>query len=198
MMDKTVIACTGGIGSGKSAIVSAFAALGVPAYDCDSRTKELYRTDSALAGRIAQLLGDDVLDAEGRLDLKRMSAKVFGDAGLLAALEAIVHPAVGEDFRRWASEQESDIVIMESAILQQKPFFDNFAAYTITVSAPEEVRIQRVMRRDGLCREQVLSRLACQWTDAQREERADMVLTTDDCSPVLPRIIELINTLRTK
>lgn len=198
MMDKTVIACTGGIGSGKSAIVSAFAALGIPAYDCDSRTKDLYRTDGALAARVARLLGDDVLDAEGRLDLRRMSAKVFGDAGLLAALEAIVHPAVGEDFRRWASEQESDIVILESAILQQKPFFDNFADYTITVSAPEEVRIQRVMRRDGFSREQVQSRLACQWTDAMREERADMVLTTDDCSPVLPKIIELINTLRTK
>ena len=198
MMGKIVIACTGGIGSGKSAIVGAFAALGIPSYDCDSRTKDLYRTDTALAQRIAALLGDDVLDQEGCLDLKQMAARVFGNDRLLAALEAIVHPAVGEDFRRWASAQQSDIVIMESAILQHKPFFDNFADYTITVSAPEEVRIQRVMLRDGLTREQVLARLACQWTDARREERADMVLTTDDCSPVLPRIIELINTLRTK
>ena len=178
--------------------MGAFAALGIPSYDCDSRTKDLYRTDAALAQRIAALLGDDVLDQEGCLDTRQMAARVFGNDRLLAALEAIVHPAVGEDFRRWASAQQSDIVIMESAILQQKPFFDNFADYTITVSAPEEVRIQRVMLRDGLTREQVLARLACQWTDARREERADMVLTTDDCSPVLPRIIELINTLRTK
>ena len=197
-MGKTVIACTGGIGSGKSAIVSAFAALGIPSYDCDSRTKALYFNDAALASRIVELLGDGVLDMEGHLDLKKMAAKLFGNASLLASLEAIVHPAVAEDFRRWAAGQQSDIVVMESAILQQKPFFDNFADYTITVSAPEDVRIERVMRRDGMSREQVRSRLASQWTDAQREAKADMVLVTDDRSPVLPRIIELINKLRIK
>lgn len=197
-MKKTVIACTGGIGSGKSAIVNAFAALGIPAYDCDSRTKELYHTDTALKKRIVGLLGCEVANPDGSLDLKRMAALIFADRELLERLEAIVHPAVAEDFRRWASGQQSDIVIMESAILQQKPFFDKFADFTITVSAPEEIRIQRVMRRDGLSREQVLSRLASQWTDARREARADMVLTSDDCNASLPRIVELIDRLRTK
>ncbi|MBP5506025.1 MAG: dephospho-CoA kinase [Bacteroidales bacterium] len=197
-MKRTVIACTGGIGSGKSAIVSAFAALGIPSYDCDSRTKALYRTDKALAARVAELLGNDVKAPDGTLDTKKMAARIFGDDALLAQLEAIVHPAVAEDFRRWAEQQESDIVIMESAILQQKPFFDNFADCTITVSAPQEVRIQRVMRRDGVSREQVEKRLAAQWTDEQREARADMVLTTDDCTALLPKILELIEKLRNK
>ncbi|MBQ7254539.1 MAG: dephospho-CoA kinase [Bacteroidales bacterium] len=197
-MDKTVIACTGGIGSGKSAIIGAFAALGIPAYDCDSHTKALYRSDAALKGRIVQLLGSGILDADGQLDTKRMAARVFSDAAILERLEAIVHPAVAEDFRRWAREQESDIVIMESAILQQKPFFDKFADYIITVSAPEEVRVQRVMARDGVGREQAERRLANQWTDEQRAAKADMVLKTDDRSAVLPRILELIDTLRTK
>ena len=197
-MGKTVIACTGGIGSGKSAIVNAFAALGIPAYDCDSRTKALYRTDRALAGRIVELLGGDVAGADGALDLKRMAARVFADASLLERLEAIVHPAVAADFLKWADAQQSDIVIMESAILQQKPFFDNFADYTITVSTPEDIRIQRVMLRDGVSREQVERRLASQWTDVQREARADMVLVTDDKHPVLPQILELIDKLRNK
>ena len=195
-MDKTVIACTGGIGSGKSAIVSAFAALDIPSYDCDSRTKALYRTDDALKRRIAGLLGDDVLTSDGALDLKLMAARIFADGQMLERLEAIVHPAVAEDFCRWAATQKSDIVIMESAILQQKPFFDNFADYTITVSAPEDIRIQRVMRRDGLSLEQVRVRLASQWTDAQREAHADLVLRTDDCSASLPKILELIDKLR--
>lgn len=197
-MEKTIIACTGGIGSGKSAIVEAFAALGIPAYDCDSRTKALYRTDAELAARIVQLLGGDILDAEGHLDTKRMAARVFSDSALLERLEAIVHPAVAEDFRRWASGQQSDIVILESAILQQKPFFDKFADYIITVSAPEEVRLQRVMARDGVSREQAERRLANQWTDEQRASRADLVLTTDDCTASLPRILELIDKLRNK
>lgn len=197
-MEKTIIACTGGIGSGKSAIVEAFAALGIPAYDCDSRTKALYRTDAELAARIVQLLGGDILDAEGHLDTKRMAARVFSDSALLERLEAIVHPAVAEDFRRWASGQQSSIVILESAILQQKPFFDKFANFIITVSAPEEVRLQRVMARDGVSREQAERRLANQWTDEQRAAKADVVLQTDDCTALLPKILELIDKLRNK
>ena len=197
-MKKIVIACTGGIGSGKSAVVNAFAALGIPAYDCDSRTKELYRTDEPLKKSIIGLLGSDVANSDGSLNLKAMASCIFGDAALLERLEALVHPAVAVDFRRWAAAQQSDIVILESAILQQKPFFDNFADYTITVSAPEDIRIQRVMRRDGLSVEQVRARLASQWTDARREATADMVLTSDDCNASLPKIIELIDKLRTK
>lgn len=197
-MEQKIIACTGGIGSGKSAIVEAFAALGIPAYDCDSRTKALYRTDAALAERIVQLLGSDILDTDGHLDTKRMAARIFSDAALLERLEAIVHPAVAEDFRRWAREQESDIVIMESAILQQKPFFDKFADLIITVSAPEEIRIQRVMARDGVSREQAERRLANQWTDEQRAAKADLVLKTDDRAASLPKILELIDKLRNK
>lgn len=197
-MAKTVIALTGGIGSGKSAVATAFCALGIPSYDCDSRAKALYRTDRVLAARVAKLLGEDVLADDGTLDIRKMAERVFADAALLEQLEAIVHPAVAEDFRQWAAAQESDIVIMESAILQQKPFFDNFADYTITVSAPEEVRIQRVMRRDGLSREQVRSRLANQWTDEQRAAGADLVLASDDESASLPKILELIDKLRNK
>ena len=195
-MDKKIIACTGGIGSGKSAVVAAFAALGIPTYDCDSRTKALYRKDKTLAGKIAKLLGRDVLAADGTLDTRAMAAKVFGDRSLLLKLEAIVHPAVAQDFKRWAQRCDSDIVMLESAILLEKPFFDNFADCVIAVSVPESVRIERVMRRDGLSRAQVQQRLAAQWTDAQREAKANLVLTTDDAHAMLPQILELIEQLK--
>ena len=87
---------------------------------------------------------------------------------------------------------------MESAILLEKPFFDNFADCIITVSAPQEVRIQRVMRRNGLSKEQVLQRMSSQWSDSQREARAEMVLVTDDRHAVLPQILELIDRLKQK
>jgi dephospho-CoA kinase len=196
-MDKKVIGLTGGIGSGKSAIREAFAALGIPAYDCDSRAKALYREDASLAARVAELLGADVLAEDGTLDVKKMAARLFGDRSLMTQLEAIVHPAVAEDFLRWAVRQESSVVIMESAILLEKPFFDKFADFVVAVSAPEDVRIERVMHRDGASRQQVERRLASQWTDAQREARANLVLHTDDRTPVLPQIIELIEKLKT-
>lgn len=195
-MKRKVIGLTGGIGSGKSAILEAFAALGIPAYDCDSRTKALYREDTALAQSVAEILGEDVLGPDGFPDTKKMAARLFGDRSLLAKLEAAVHPAVAEDFLKWAEKQTSDIVIMESAILLEKPFFDKFADFVITVSAPEEVRIARAMHRDGATREQIVRRLANQWTDAQREARADMTITTDDKSAALPRILELIEHLK--
>lgn len=197
-MRKTVIAVTGGIGSGKSAVVSAFTALGIPAYDCDSRTKELYRSNRALAADVARLLGPDVLAADGSLSTRAMAAKLFSDKALMHSLEEVVHPAVGADFRRWAAARQSELVVMESAILLEKPFFDNFADCIITVSAPQEVRIQRVMRRNGLSREQVLQRMSSQWSDSQREARADMVLVTDDRHAVLPQILELIDRLKQK
>lgn len=195
-MKRKVIGLTGGIGSGKSAILEAFAALGIPAYDCDSRTKALYREDTALAQSVAEILGEDVLGPDGFPDTKKMAARLFGDRSLLAKLEAAVHPAVAEDFLKWAENQTSDIVIMESAILLEKPFFDKFADFVITVSAPEEVRIARAMHRDGATREQIVRRLANQWTDAQREARADMTITTDDKSAALPQILELIEHLK--
>ncbi len=196
VVKKTVIGCTGGIGSGKSAIVRAFAALGIPAYDCDSAAKALYRTDRDLCRAVAGVLGPQVLQSDGTLSTRAMAAGIFADRRLLEKVEAIVHPAVGEDFRKWAARQKSAIVIMESAILLEKPFFDIFADYTITVSAPEEVRIARVISRDGATREQVEARLANQWSDAQRERKADAVIVTDDRTPVLPRILELIETLK--
>ncbi|MBR5034988.1 MAG: dephospho-CoA kinase [Bacteroidales bacterium] len=195
-MKKTVIGITGGIGSGKSAILEAFAALGVPAYDCDGRTKDLYREDKALASEVVQLLGTEVLGADGSLNTRKMAARLFGDRTLLEKLESVVHPAVAADFLRWAATQPSDIVILESAILLEKPFFDKFADYVITVSAPEEVRVKRATKRDGATREQILRRMANQWTDAQREAKADMTIITDDTTAYLPRILELIENLK--
>ncbi|MCF0172329.1 MAG: dephospho-CoA kinase [Bacteroidales bacterium] len=192
---KTIIAVTGGIGSGKSCIVKAFETLGVPSYDCDSRAKALYREDSLLVADIVKLFGEEVLSG-GHLNLKAMSERVFGDRAQLLALEALVHPAVMRDYLKWQAAVESPMVVVESAIFFEKPFFDNFAHFSITVSLPENIRIARVMERDGLTAGQVRSRLANQWSDEQREARADMVLRTDDRTAIMPVIIKLIDELK--
>lgn len=192
---KKVIACTGGIGSGKSAIVRAFDTLGVPTYDCDGGVKRLYRENDALKEAVADLLGRDVLQ-DGVLDFRLMSERLFGNRELLLQLEGIVYPVLEKDIREWAGAQDSTLVLVESAIFLEKAFFANFADFVITVSAPEEVRVARVMARDGLSREKVLERMSNQWTDQMRESRADYVVRTDDRHPVLPQIIELIEKLK--
>lgn len=196
MKQSCVLLCTGGIGSGKSVVVRLFQALGIPSYDCDRAAKELYDRDPQLLAEVAALCGEEVLDAEGRLDRAALARKIFGDAALLAALEDRVHPAVIRDFEKWKEEQESALVVIESAILLEKPRFAGLMDYTVVVTAPEAVRITRVMRRDGLSEAQVRQRMAAQWSDEARLARADFVLENDNRQALLPAVLEIIDKIK--
>lgn len=196
MKQPCVLLCTGGIGSGKSVVVRLFQALDIPSYDCDRAAKELYDRDPQLLAEVAALCGEEVLDAEGRLDRAALARKIFGDAALLAALEDRVHPAVIRDFEKWKEEQESALVVIESAILLEKPRFAGLMDYTVVVTAPEAVRIARVMRRDGLSEAQVRQRMAAQWSDEARLARADFVLENDNRQPLLPAVLEIIDKIK--
>lgn len=196
MKQSCVLLCTGGIGSGKSVVVRLFQALDIPSYDCDRAAKELYDRDPQLLAEVAALCGEEVLDAEGRLDRAALARKIFGDAALLAALEDRVHPAVIRDFEKWKEEQESALVVIESAILLEKPRFAGLMDYTVVVTAPGAVRIARVMRRDGLSEAQVRQRMAAQWSDEARLARADFVLENDNRQPLLPAVLEIIDKIK--
>ena len=196
MKQSCVLLCTGGIGSGKSVVVRLFQALDIPSYDCDRAAKELYDRDPQLLAEVAALCGEEVLDAEGRLDRAALARKIFGDAALLAALEDRVHPAVIRDFEKWKEEQESALVVIESAILLEKPRFAGLMDYTVVVTAPEAVRIARVMQRDGLSEAQVRQRMAAQWSDEARLARADFVLENDNRQALVPAVLEIIDKIK--
>ena len=196
MKRSCVLLCTGGIGSGKSVVVRLFQALDIPSYDCDRAAKELYDRDPQLLAEVVALCGEGVLDAEGRLDRAALARKVFGDAALLAALEDRVHPAVIRDFEKWKEEQESALVVIESAILLEKPRFAGLMDYTVVVTAPEAVRIARVMQRDGLSEAQVRQRMAAQWSDEARLAQADFVLENDNRQALLPAVLEIIDKIK--
>ncbi|MBO4657922.1 MAG: dephospho-CoA kinase [Bacteroidales bacterium] len=191
MSRPVIIGCTGGIGSGKTNVVKTFEGLGIPGYDCDSRAKELYDEDAALLAEVARVAGDDVV-VEGRLDRRALAAKIFSDADLLARLESVVHPAVIRDFSRWLQEQSSKLVIFESAILLDKPYLREMPDYVLLVTAPRELRIERVMARDGLSREAVEKRMANQISDEQRRKYADYILETNDRDAIIPQLLSLI------
>ncbi len=191
MSRPVIIGCTGGIGSGKTNVVRTFESLGIPGYDCDTRAKELYDEDPELLAEVARIAGDDVI-VEGRLDRSRLAARIFSDRDMLSALESVVHPAVIRDFSRWLQEQNTKLVIFESAILLDKPYLREIADFLLLVTAPREVRIARVMARDGLSREAVEGRMANQMDDVQRSRMADYTIETNDRDAILPQLLSII------
>ena len=195
-MKTRVILCTGGIGSGKSVVVRAFKVLGLPAYDCDAAAKDLYDRDPALLADVSACVGGGILDADGRLDRSALSARIFSDAAALKAVEELVHPAVRRDFQRWLEAHPAPMVVLESAILLEKPGFEGLYDYVVAVTAPEAVRVARVVARDGISEQQVLSRMARQADDAFRAARADFILNNDGRQALLPAILHILEKIQ--
>lgn len=191
------LAVTGGIGSGKSYIVQMFAAMGVPVYDADTRAKGLYATDAELLSRLQSLLGSELVK-DGVLDRQYMASRIFSDRELLAKVEAEVFPRVIHDFRLWkenvshGSRMPGSVapgfVIMESAIYLEKPLLAGTADKVLAVLSPCEIRISRVMSRSSMSREQVLERMANQWSDGERAALSDFTIISDLRHPLLPQV----------
>lgn len=184
------VGLTGGIGSGKSTVAQLFAMLGIAIYDSDARAKELMRQSVDIKARIVALLGEQSY-RHGDIDRAYIASRVFTDAGLLHGLNAIVHPAVGEDFEQWALTQSSPYVIMESAILFQSGL-DKTIDKTIVVTAPQELRIERVCRRDNVTPEQVLARI----NNQQPIPSGDFNIISDEKHLLWPQVLKIDKELR--
>ncbi len=172
------IGVTGGIGSGKSYVCRLLAQRWqLPVYDCDSAAKMLMVSSPHIRQQLQELVGDDVYDASGQLNKGVMSRYLFTDAAHVKAVNAIVHPAVKDDFEQWASRQTGDVV-MESAILVEAGFA-KAVDRLVVVEAPLALRIQRAMARDGATEEQVRARVRHQLTAEQLRAYADIVIVND-------------------
>ena len=184
---KTVL-LTGPIGSGKSAVSALLRERGIPVYDSDARTKQLYNRRPALVRRLEQALGLSLRTPEGKLDRSRLAACIFADDTARETLEAIVYPAVLQDFLRWRDKQQDvPFVVLESAVALAKPLFDNAWDVAVLVTAPEALRLQRVMARDDANEAAVRARMAAQqipW------DRAQVVLENDSTPEALSLAVE--------
>ncbi|MFD2561761.1 dephospho-CoA kinase [Aquimarina rubra] len=169
-----IVGLTGGIGSGKSTVAKMFAKFDVPVYTADDEAKKLMNEDTVVKKQIIHLLGEKAYGKEG-LNRAFIANKVFNDAKLLDKLNQIVHPAVADHFTAWKDKQKSAYVIKEAAILFENGGYKK-CDYTILVTAPEEVRIERVLKRDNTTRSQILDRLRNQWEDTKKIPLADFVI----------------------
>lgn len=164
------VGITGGIGSGKSTVSRILEECGVAVYTSDDRAKELMSSSPELRAKIIEAFGAEAYDGD-RLNRAYLAQRIFNDPTALATLNSIVHPAVMDDFDSWAEQQSGSYVVLESAILFEANL-DNRVDCVVSVLAPEELRIERAMQRDGASREDVVSRIANQISDDERTERS--------------------------
>jgi dephospho-CoA kinase len=185
------IGITGGIGSGKSTVCSLFETLDVPVYNADVRAKILMSSHPGLVDRIKSLLGEEAYLPDGTINRPYISGLVFRNKDKLAALNAIVHPAVFEDFERWQSGQSKvPYTLKESALLFESGSHKGLHKIII-VTAPLELRIQRVMARDNTSREAVLARMENQWLESDKIKAADFIIRNDGIQPLIPQVLQL-------
>lgn len=190
-----VIGLTGGIGSGKSTIARVFDTLGFPVFDADHEALALYETDSALLEEVVKEFGKGILQSDGSLNRVALANIVFSDEKALKRLNALVHPRVAKRFEIWKQHQHSTAVIREAAILFESGS-DKGCDAIILVTAPEELRIQRVMKRNGISEAEVRARMARQWPEERLIERADEIIVNDDTRLVLPQVLRVYETSR--
>ena len=188
----TTIGITGGIGSGKSMVSALLRVYGVPVYDADHESKRLLVTSPTIRRGLTALLGPEIYRPDATLDRARMAALIFADADLLARVNAIIHPAVGDDFDAWRKRLTVPLCAMESAILFESGF-DRRADVRLTVYAPEAIRLQRVMVRDGAAEADVRRRMQSQWTDERKAALSDAVITNDGLSALIPQVEAFLN-----
>jgi dephospho-CoA kinase len=190
------IGVTGGIGAGKSLICRIFTVLGVPVYDADYHARRIMAEDPNIQRKLEDAFGPGVITAGGP-DRKALAKIVFNDPSALEFVNSLVHPAVFADFMRWMNNQgDSPYIIKEAAILLETGGHRQLDM-VILITAPADLRLQRVMQRDGENAENIRKRMQNQWTDEDKIPLAGVVLHNDNTTPLLPVILRLHSELST-
>lgn len=189
------IGITGGIGSGKTTVCKVFELLGVPVYYSDYEARMILDTDPAVHEAVLKLFGPSVKDADGMIDRKKIAAIVFTDKEKLEQLNALVHPAVGRRFESWcAGHAGVPFILKEAAILFESGAYRQVDK-VIVVSAPQELKIERIRKRDQLKTEEILKRINSQMSEEEKIKRADFVIHNDERQLLIPQVLQLYNTI---
>ncbi len=175
-----ILGLTGGIGSGKTTVANMFRELGVPVYIADEEAKYLMNFDAGLKQEIIAVFGDAAYKG-GMLDRKFLAERVFNDKELLEELNDIIHPAVGKNFEIWKEKQNFPYVVYEAAILFEKGGYKK-CDRTLLITAPREIRIQRVIERDKATSMEIEARMNHQWPDEKKAKLANYIIINDELS----------------
>lgn len=184
------VGITGGIGAGKSIVAKVFEKLGVPVYYADARAKALMVTNENLVNQIKATFGEDIYK-ENELDRAKLAQVVFNNTSKLEQLNKLVHPAVKEDFIAWANKHKTAPYVLEEAAILFESGSYKLMDKVITVICPQDIRIKRVMERDGVTREAVLARMANQWKEEEKMALSDFIVQNDGEKLVIPQVLAI-------
>jgi len=184
------IGVTGGIGSGKSTVCEIFKTLGIPVFNADEAGRALTDGNKEVKDKIRENFGSEIFDG-GTLNRRKLAEIVFEDADKLKQLNDIIHPTVGKAYADWVNDiTDKPYCLKEAAILFESGS-DKGLDKVIVVSAPQELRIERVVKRDDVTREEVRGRMNRQRSEEERIARADFVINNDGSNPLIPQVMEL-------
>ena len=189
-----IIGLTGGIGSGKSSVLEIFKKIGISTYNADESAKKLISSDKKIIYSIKQLFGEDIYD-KNELNSKLVSKIVFNDKEKLKSLNSIIHPAVAIDFDNFCFKHRDERYIVKEAAIIFETKTENLFNKIIYVKAPKEIRVDRVMQRDNLSRDDVLNRIQNQINETSIIDKCDFIIDNINFSELEEKVIEIHNTL---
>ncbi|WP_179335545.1 dephospho-CoA kinase [Winogradskyella costae] len=188
-----IVGLTGGIGSGKSTILEYFKSFGVPVYIADDEAKKLMNNSKIIQRKLIKLFGEEAY-VNGTLNRPYLASKIFNDKTLLSKMNAVVHPKVGAHFKQWLNNQDAEYVIKEVAIIFENNLQNQYN-YIITVVADEDLRTQRVMKRDNVSKEKVKAIMKNQWSDEDKIAKSDFVIVNNNLQEAKKQALNIHNML---
>lgn len=188
------VGLTGNIGSGKTLVCEIFETLGVPVFYADRVARELYN-DAKIVSQVKQVFGAGVYSPDGQFIPQNLARMVFHDKKALQQINRIIHPGVVKQYLQWLGEHsEEEYTLHEAAILFENNLEHEFD-FIIMVSAPEQLRLRRVVERDALNVKEVRARMKNQWPDVQKIQKSDFVIVNDGKQFLIPQILKIHNKL---
>jgi dephospho-CoA kinase len=187
-----VIGLTGGIGSGKSVISRLLNIMGIPVYIADTESKRLTESSPVIRKKLMERFGADLYKNE-KLDKSLLASFIFENEADRDYVNAVIHPVVRSDFEEWKAQQtQFPVVAVEAAILFESGFAGSVDV-TVTVAAPEDLRIRRVELREGWSRASIVSRIQSQLPEEEKIRRSDYVIYNDDKQALIPQVEKILN-----
>lgn len=189
------VGVTGGIGSGKSTICQFFRLIGIPVFEADSEARKLINNSALVRSKMILNFGEDIYLPNQTLDRKKLAEIVFNSESSLEKVNSIVHPEVRKSFDDWLKKQNAPYIVHEAAILIESGFY-KMMDFTVLVTVPEEIRIQRVLKRGGINLDDLKQRMNRQLSDKDKIKMSDFTLKNDNNELLIPQLLELDKKLR--
>ncbi len=184
-----VVGLTGGIGSGKTTVAKEFAALGIPTYIADEEAKKLMITSKTLKRKLIELFGEEAY-LDGKLNKPFIAGIIFNDKTYLERMNAIVHPQIASHFKKWKQKQHAPYVIKEAAILFENGSYKK-VDIIITVTAPKELKIKRLLKRDDTTEEKIESIMKNQWSDDEKIKQSQYVINNVELAKTKQEVLKI-------